>query len=102
MKEQVFYCVICKKQIDDERVIRKSVTCSDEHAKELKNRRRRVRDLTRCRNCNRPSTPEERKSYSAWRRTLPESKRGRKKGQKNKPKPPKPEQLTLANEITIN
>jgi hypothetical protein len=52
------------------------VTCSDEHANDLKNARRRLRDLGRCRFCNRPSTPEERASYAAWRKTLPESKRG--------------------------
>jgi len=75
--EQKFYCVICGEAIAPSRVTRKAVTCSDQHARDLKNARRKLRDLTRCRLCNRPSTPEERAQFTAWRKSL-NVKRGRK------------------------
>lgn len=71
-----FHCVICARPIPESRMTRKAVTCSDGHANELKNARRRLRDMSRCRLCNRPSTPEERAEFAAWRRSRPESKRG--------------------------
>jgi hypothetical protein len=85
MKDIVFHCVICGDPISPERVTRKAVTCSEAHAKDLKNARRQLRDMTRCRNCNRPSTPEERKLFTAWRKTLG-VKRGWKTGNKRGPK----------------
>ena len=53
-----FYCIICGEEISKERIVRKAVTCSEAHGILLRNERRRLRDLVRCRLCNRPSTPE--------------------------------------------
>jgi predicted nucleic acid-binding Zn ribbon protein len=86
----VFHCVICGDAIAPERVTRKAVTCSEAHARDLKNERRKLRDMTRCRNCNRPSTPEERRLFTLWRNEYNKAhgvKRGWKKG--NKPGPRK-------------
>lgn len=80
--QEEFFCVVCAKPIPAERVIRKAVTCSALHAKILKLERRRLRDLNRCRACNRPSTPEERADFVAWRKA-----RGSKPGPKPKAKP---------------
>ena len=77
-----FHCVVCGETIPKERVIRKAVTCSEQHANILKNERRRLRDETRCRFCNRPNTPEERALFAAWRKTLP--RQGQKPGPKKK------------------
>jgi predicted nucleic acid-binding Zn ribbon protein len=64
----VFHCVICQAAIDADRVRRKAVTCSEAHATDLKNARRRLRDTERCRLCNRPSTAAERAEYTQWRK----------------------------------
>lgn len=77
-----FHCVICAATISPDRIIRKAVTCSEAHAKILKLERRRLRDMNRCRFCNRPSTPAERAEFIAWRKSL-----GIKPGPKPKPKP---------------
>jgi predicted nucleic acid-binding Zn ribbon protein len=79
---EYFHCLICGDQIPADRVVRKSVTCTAEHAKVLNLERRRLRDLTRCRFCNRPNTPEERRQFAAWRKSLP--KAGKKRGPKPK------------------
>lgn len=79
---EYFHCLVCGDQIPAERVVRRSVTCTAEHAKILNLERRRLRDLTRCRFCNRPNTPEERRSYAAWRKSLPST--GKKRGRKPK------------------
>jgi predicted nucleic acid-binding Zn ribbon protein len=76
-----FFCVICGEPISADRMIRKAVTCSEQHAKVLKLERRRLRDMVRCRFCNRPATPAERAEFIAWRRS-----RGIKPGRKPKPK----------------
>jgi predicted nucleic acid-binding Zn ribbon protein len=75
---KVFHCVVCGGPIASSRIIRKAVTCSEEHAEILTLERRRLRDLGKCRLCNRPSTPEERAEFAAWRRSQGET-RGRKK-----------------------
>lgn len=69
------HCVICTREISLERTMRKSVTCSEEHAKELKERRRRLRNANICRQCGRPATPEQIESWKQWRATV--VKRGR-------------------------
>ena len=77
------YCVICREEISANRVKKKAVTCSEAHALELKNRRRRVRDMTRCHFCSRPTTPAERADFLAWRRQRTnQPKRGRPKTKK--------------------
>ncbi|HET6220196.1 MAG TPA: hypothetical protein VFE27_24420 [Acidobacteriaceae bacterium] len=92
LTELVFHCVICGEPIAPERVTRKAVTCSDAHARDLKNARRVLRDMTRCRNCNRPSTPEQRRLFTLWRNEYNKAhgvkrgwKKGNKRGPKNKP-----------------
>lgn len=72
-------CVVCTEPIPRERALRKSVTCSEQHAELLYRSRRVMRDQTRCRLCNRPTTPEEIASYRAWRRATEGELRGRKK-----------------------
>lgn len=84
-----FYCVVCGGLIPSERVIRKSVTCTEQHAKVLKLERRRLRDVSRCRLCNRPSSPEERADFAAWRKA---------NRIKPGPKPKTPEELAAARE----
>ncbi len=71
------HCVVCGGTIPPEREARKAVTCSKPHAVILINRRRKKRAATRCRLCNRPVTPEELALFKAWRKTLPQAKRGR-------------------------
>ena len=91
MKELTFHCVMCGDAISPDRVTRKAVTCSEAHARDLKNARRILRDMTRCRLCNRPSTPEERKEFTAWRKERNKRlgvKRGWKTGNKRGPKKP--------------
>jgi predicted nucleic acid-binding Zn ribbon protein len=84
-----FYCVVCGQVIDQARVIRKAVTCSEEHSRIIKLERRRLRDLTRCRACNRPSTPAERAEFAAWRKDKKARERAEKKaGKKAKSSPP--------------
>lgn len=79
---ETFYCVICGDPIDPIRMIRKAVTCSEQHARILKLERRRLRDLTRCRACNRPSTPTERAEFAAWRRDKKKGESAAKKAAK--------------------
>jgi hypothetical protein len=78
---------VCGDPIDPDRMIRKSVTCSPAHAKVLKLERRRLRDMSRCRLCNRPCTPKERAEFAAWRKS---------KGVKPGPKPRPKEQAQVA------
>lgn len=73
------YCIVCGKEMPFERTRNGGSTCSKEHSQILNAEKRRVRDATNCRTCNRPSTPEERALYAAWRRTTREETRGRKK-----------------------
>lgn len=82
------YCMVCREEISAARLLHQAVTCSEAHAKLLRNERRRLRDLVRCRLCNRPSTPAERAEFTAWRRA---------NRIKPGPKPkPKPEEETVA------
>lgn len=61
------YCVMCKKEIPAERKW-DSICCSSECTVARKNYGRSRKDQTSCRYCNRPSTPEERVRYQAWRK----------------------------------
>jgi predicted nucleic acid-binding Zn ribbon protein len=74
---ETFYCVVCAAPIPEDRLLKKAVTCSKSHATVLKNERRRLRDAARCSLCKRPSNPEERALFAAWRKTLPQPKKGR-------------------------
>lgn len=61
------FCVMCKKAIPEDRKW-DSVTCSTECSKDRKDYGRSRKDQVECRYCLRPSTPEERARYHAWRR----------------------------------
>lgn len=60
-------CAYCGDTIDVERVKRRKRTCSDYHTKLLTQYRRYQWSMMRCPSCYRPSTPEERKEFKAWR-----------------------------------
>jgi hypothetical protein len=60
-------CVVCKNPIPSTRKW-DSVTCTPECTKARKDYGRSRQDQTECRYCLRPSTPEERTRYLAWRR----------------------------------
>lgn len=60
-------CVVCAKPIPPERKW-DAVTCSKECTKVRKDFGRSHQDHVECRYCQRPSTPEERARYHAWRR----------------------------------
>jgi hypothetical protein len=60
-------CVVCGDAVSVERKRRRSITCTDAHAK-IRNRYLRARaEARKCRYCGQPSTPEERKSFKRWR-----------------------------------
>ena len=83
-----FHCVVCGGKIDSDRVLRKAVTCSEDHARVFILERRRLRaELgNRCRTCNRPSSPAERAEFAAWRKAQAKEK-GIRPGPKANPKP---------------
>jgi len=60
-------CVVCTNPIPPERKW-DSVTCSKECTKIRKDFGRSRKDQVQCRYCLRPSTPEERAQFQAWRR----------------------------------
>jgi hypothetical protein len=61
------WCVMCQNEIPADRKW-DAITCSPECTKARKDYGRSRKDQTECRYCLRPSTPEERARYSAWRR----------------------------------
>lgn len=73
------HCIIDRIPIPRERAVKRSNTCSKECAQLLRKIRRAQDDERECRHCARPSTPEERKAFKAWRATQPgyAKKRGR-------------------------
>lgn len=79
MSEDQTYCIIDRKPISAERVMRRSVTCSKECAKQLARFRRAMTDARSCRQCHAPSTPAQRKQFAQWRRESGQLKRGRPK-----------------------
>lgn len=62
-------CAICGTPITEERQKRRKKTCSDEHTKLLMQWTRHYRSKIRCVACYRPSTPEERAEFKAWRQS---------------------------------
>lgn len=81
-----FFCVTCGEQIPEERVLRKAVTCSKEHAKDFKNMKRRLRDTDRCRLCNRPSSAQERAEFAQWRKEKKERETAARREERKKQK----------------
>lgn len=61
------FCVMCRREIPADRKW-DAVTCSPECTKDRKNYGRSRKDQVECRYCFRPSTPEDRARYQAWRR----------------------------------
>ena len=61
------HCVMCSKAIPADRRW-DAITCSPECSKARKDYGRSRQDQIECRYCQRPSTPEERTRYMAWRR----------------------------------
>lgn len=62
------YCIIDKKPIPEERAANRSNTCSKECRATLDKMRRARVDARRCRHCAKPSSPEDRKLFQAWKR----------------------------------
>lgn len=62
------HCVICNDPVPELRMRRRAVTCCEAHAKVADEIRRRKRNQTKCRLCNRPATPEEVADFRAWKR----------------------------------
>lgn len=61
------HCVVCQKPIPADRKW-DAVTCSPACTKQRKDYGRARIDQRVCRYCLKPSTPEERQRYLAWRR----------------------------------
>jgi hypothetical protein len=78
------FCIVCQSEIGLDRTIKKAVTCSDECKKKLKAIRRSHRDEKVCRQCARPSTPEERTMFLRWRRETDPAWQPKKPGPKKK------------------
>lgn len=93
-----FFCVVCGTDIPPDRIIKKAVTCSKQHAIDFKNMKRRLRDTDRCRLCNRPSSSSERAEFTQWRKekraqetaARREKKKLEKEAAKAEPAPPTP------------
>lgn len=78
MKSEKLYCTVCRSPVEDERIVRGAFTCSRQCATKLRNIRRRKHELTKCRYCHQPSTPEERREFRKWREAQgTKRKRGR-------------------------
>ena len=65
--ENTMYCVNCREPIPATRKW-DAITCSPACSKARRDYGRSRRDAISCRYCQRPSNPEERARYQAWRR----------------------------------
>jgi len=72
-------CVVCTKPIPSTRKW-DAVTCSPECTKARKDYGRSRKDQLECRYCQRPSTPEERALYMAWRRGMKKAEKEASRG----------------------
>ena len=63
------WCVMCKKPIPADRKW-DAVTCSTECSATRKNYGRSRKDQTFCRYCNKPSSPEDRILFAAWKKAM--------------------------------
>jgi hypothetical protein len=57
------FCVVCSRPIPSERLTRGGVTCSKECTKTRRDAQRAQQDEVECRQCRKPSTPEQRDAY---------------------------------------
>lgn len=77
-----YFCVNCGQKIPTMRFSKGSTTCSKICSAAVHAARKKIRDLQRCRLCCRPTTPEEKASYRAWRKSNGGGRRGRPKRKK--------------------
>jgi hypothetical protein len=61
------FCVICTRRIPRKRHRRRAITCKTDHQKLLTRLRKIERDNRQCSHCGRPSTPDERVQFRAFR-----------------------------------
>lgn len=67
LKRYKTFCVLCRRRIPRKRQRRRAITCSTEHQKRLTAMRKIERDHRQCSHCGRPSSPDERGQFRAWR-----------------------------------
>lgn len=72
------FCVICRRRIPRKRQRRRAITCTAEHQKFLTRLRKIERDHRQCSVCGRPSTPEEKALFRAFRTAQVQGQRKRK------------------------
>lgn len=77
-------CAYCGMEIDAERMRRRKRTCCDEHTKLYAQYKRYQQSMIRCPSCYRPSTPEQRKDFKAWRKSRGELLQAAFKGRPSK------------------
>lgn len=66
------FCILCKAPIPLERLVRRAVTCTKDHARLLRRLRDKLSNSQGCTHCRRPCTPEDRAAWAAFRKTLPD------------------------------
>lgn len=95
------FCVVCRREIPPERLLRHApTTCGSKCQREVGHRRRALSKKTKCISCGTPSTPEERREFQAWRKARGDHK---KRGRKPKYSIPDPRQLDIPGDvITVN
>lgn len=76
------FCILCKEPIPLERLVRRAVTCTKEHARLLKQNRDKLKHSQGCTHCRRPCTPEDKRLWAEFRKSLP----GYSPGKKGRPK----------------
>ncbi len=62
------HCVVCTKEIDEDRARRNQITCSEECLSRRRSSQRAKRDAVECRYCKKPSTTEARAAFQRFRR----------------------------------
>lgn len=62
------FCVVCGADVPLERKIKRSITCTAEHAKQRKAQLRARKEAKICKYCDQPATPEQVADFKAWRR----------------------------------
>jgi hypothetical protein len=67
-EDQKFHCIVCTKEIDDDRALRNNITCSEACLTLRKSMQRAKRDAVECRYCKKPSTMEQRAAFTRFRR----------------------------------
>lgn len=62
------YCTVCTSAIPEQRATQRATTCTKECKAKLKAFYRAKALERKCRHCNHPSSPEERREFQQWRR----------------------------------